>query len=117
MRDVFDAFAEVMYRKYLARVDKPGNTTEPWKDFSEELLIARLREEIEELMVEIDRFLADGDNIEELSDELIDVADFCMYLWLKLNAGTTTLINSADVKRHRRGLPSGQRRGTQDPLP
>ncbi len=49
---------------HSARVDKPGNTIDREGFFG-----------IEELMVEIDELLAEGDDIEELS-ELIDVADF-----------------------------------------
>ncbi|WP_202319765.1 hypothetical protein [Archaeoglobus neptunius] len=76
--EVAENFVREMHRKYLLRVNKPGNTPEPWKDFSEELLIARLSEEIEEL----EEAIKSGGNI---SDELLDVANFCMYLWAKLN--------------------------------
>ncbi len=80
----FETFMNAMYQKYTLRVKKPGNTPEPWKDFSTDYLIKRLYEEINELKAEVERYKSSKNNIEKLADELIDVSDFCMYLWLKL---------------------------------
>ncbi|WP_456468672.1 pyrophosphohydrolase domain-containing protein [Archaeoglobus sp.] len=77
--EVADKFSREMYRKYLRRVDRPGNTPEPWKDFSMYLLIKRLFEEIEELKEAVS-----NSSSENIMDELLDVANFCMFLWAKL---------------------------------
>ncbi len=74
-----EKFVKEMYAKYMKRVNKPGNTPQPWYDFSREQLLSRLFEEIEELREAVDK----GDD-ENLRDELLDVANFCMYLWGKL---------------------------------
>jgi len=85
VREVFECFMEAMYEKYQKRVNKPGNTPEPWKDFSEDLLIDRLYEEIDELKAEITHYTSySKDNADRIADELLDVANFCMFLWAKL---------------------------------
>jgi len=78
------SFTAEMNRKYLKRVEKPGNTPTPWIDFPEELLVKRLFEEIEELKVALEV----GER-NEIADELLDVANFCMFLWGKLSKAKT----------------------------
>lgn len=74
-----EKFVKEMHAKYMKSVNKPGNTPQPWYDFPREQLLSRLFEEIEELRGAVDK----GDD-ENLKDELLDVANFCMYLWGKL---------------------------------
>lgn len=76
---VMEKFSRAMYGKYIRRVNKPGNTPEPWKDFPTDLLIKRLFEEINEL----EDALRNSDG-ESVAEELLDVANFCMFLWAKL---------------------------------
>ena len=77
---VMERFSRAMYEKYVKRVNKPGNTHEPWKDFPTDLLIKRLYEEVGEL----EEALRSSDH-ESAAEELLDVANFCMFLWAKLN--------------------------------
>ncbi|MDI3497086.1 MazG nucleotide pyrophosphohydrolase domain-containing protein [Archaeoglobus sp.] len=75
-----EKFLREMHAKYMKSVSRPGNTPQPWFDFSEEKLLSRLFEEIDELREAVEK-----EDWENLRDELLDVANFCMYLWGKLS--------------------------------
>ncbi len=50
-----EKFVKEMHAKYMRRVNKPGNTPQPWFDFSRELLLSRLLEEIDELREAVEK--------------------------------------------------------------
>jgi NTP pyrophosphatase (non-canonical NTP hydrolase) len=57
-----------------------NRSLEPWKDYSTEFLWSRLKDELKEL----DAATRPGEGItDEMADELLDVANFCAFLWLK----------------------------------
>lgn len=61
-----------------------GRSAEPWKDHNYGFLVDRLYEEIAELKKYFDRGIVWKNEKKEVQGELIDVANFCMFLWLKL---------------------------------
>ena len=72
----FDAIMEKFHR-----VAKEKNRSlQPWDDFTGSYLWERLKEEYEEAqMAAMYDWMDSG-----LRDELLDIAAFCMFLWLKL---------------------------------
>ena len=67
----FDAMLEKMERR--AKVNDGGMT--PWDDYTRGFLDGRLEGEIHEYRQSKD------------VDELLDIANFCMFIWLKVNGG------------------------------
>jgi len=78
-----DFFAAMM-EKFQLRAKEKVRSQEPWKDFEEDFLIKRLNDEITEFHQACN--WPDENEIvmtQEAADELIDVANFCMFLWLR----------------------------------
>ena len=72
--EAMDRFWRQMSAKMHYRNSKPGNTETPWVDFERGHLKARLIEEFTEWN--------EGQGTELQADELIDIANMCMILWL-----------------------------------
>lgn len=79
----FYTFAKEMHKKYASKV-REGRTLTPWKNYSLDFLIERLEEEFGELEKALEGEWSE-DKIIEVSQECLDVANFCMFLWLYLN--------------------------------
>lgn len=90
-------FFDAMLEKFHRRGKEHDRSLEPWKDYSVDFLADRLREEIGELVeasgfplgspVWDERFLLDASS----ADELLDVANFLMFLWVKWNQNHETM--------------------------
>lgn len=75
--DERNRFFAAMKAKMAQRSTIPGNTGKPWADFDHEHLEERLREEINEWL----SLETPGRSLEGM-DELVDIANMCMFLWL-----------------------------------
>jgi len=87
----FEDFSMTMLSKYLKALNKEGNTPEPWKDFDIETLEKRLTEELNEFYDEgflVYYWASPNEDVrgakKKMLDELIDIANFCLFLWVKL---------------------------------
>lgn len=65
---------------YRKMKQKASRGMEPWKTEKMQFLVFKLWEEMAELRDAIE----DGGNDKEISDELLDVANMCSFIWLKL---------------------------------
>jgi len=75
-------FFDAMMKKFRSKDDYPGNATTPWDTFAYTYLLTRLNDEFQELM---DSVKVDSQGIALSLDpnELLDVANFCLFLWIK----------------------------------
>jgi len=67
----FIDFMKAMHEKFMKQVREKGRTAKPWEEFDGEFLMNRLEDEWNEWNDSFDR------------RELIDIANFCMYLYHK----------------------------------
>lgn len=83
-------FLNKMLGKIHEKVDEDNRSMEPWKDHEPEFLAHRLKEEIEELTLELiynpvnDHYSWGHINYEKVQGELVDVANFCFFLFYSL---------------------------------
>lgn len=78
MTDEFDEFAEAMRQKFRATLNKDKKRSpEPWKSYSLIWLGSRLYDEIREME-------AEQIGTKEMAGELVDIAEFCMFMWKKI---------------------------------
>jgi len=83
-------FLNKMLNKIHEKVDEDGRSMEPWKDYEPEFLAQRLKQEIGELEKELiydpvnDHYSWGYINYEKTQAELIDVANFCFFLFYSL---------------------------------
>ena len=90
MKEIFEQFKDEMFRKFSERLNKEGNTATPWKDFNIEILEDRLSEEIREFQdCFLNYYYASNEKETEeakraMLEELVDVANHCLFLWVKL---------------------------------
>lgn len=78
----FGVFLEAMKSEFYRRAEEPENTFAPWKDFEKKWLRERLDDEIRELQQREKDY---PDDAEGLMDEFVDIANFCMMLWVQLS--------------------------------
>lgn len=74
-------FAKAMEKVLRENDHKPG-----WKHDHPRLLIDRIWDEIRELEPAVDRWEKRQAPLEEVQKELIDIANFCMMAWDRLEA-------------------------------
>jgi len=73
-------FFNAMMEKFELRAKEKDRSLEPWKDYSTKFLLDRLRDEL----IEFAEAITPVDRInDEAAAELLDVANFCMFLWLR----------------------------------
>lgn len=83
------AFFDAMMEKFQLKLreNKLRYSPEPWSDHPESFLWSRLFAEIQELeeAIEYDRLNHRWrtEITDEAADELLDVANFCMFLWIR----------------------------------
>jgi len=65
---------------------KENRSLTPWKDYSQQFLIDRLNDEIEEFRTEVS-INRQFPNEDAAADELLDIANFAAFLWLKWKEG------------------------------
>lgn len=78
-----ERFFEACQKKIRKMVEEKGRSENPWDCLSLEELLWRLATELEELGESLDGLDKGGDA--EIMGELVDVANFCAFTWLKLN--------------------------------
>lgn len=85
----FYRFAEALMEKCNKRANEKDRSATPWRDIHFYHLSDRLYEEESELDRALIDYMEDSseENMEKVKDELIDVANFCMFMWTKLNGG------------------------------
>jgi len=90
-----EKFFSAMMDKFYRKQREHRRSSMPWSEYGYEFLLNRLVEEIKELMEETPIIgtimtlmeLSDFKITDEAADELLDVANFCMFLWLKYKIG------------------------------
>lgn len=82
----FYTFAKEMHKKYASKV-REGRSLKPWEDYSWEHLNSRLTDEIlEHDEATREYYYEETDEAKEkLKKECLDVANFCMFIWLHLS--------------------------------
>lgn len=76
-------FFTAMKEKMERRAREKNRTMEPWKDYDEMYLSARLVEEYHEWMNVVEHGGVGSDRLYE-ADELLDIANFCMFRWIQI---------------------------------
>lgn len=79
-------FLNKMLNKIHQKIDEDGRSMQPWKDHDPEFLLERLRQEWEELQKALlaTPFHKDAETIDPIKNELIDIANFCFFLYYSL---------------------------------
>lgn len=83
----FYTFAKEMHKKYASKVREEGRSLKPWEDYELGFLVKRLYEE----ETELDDAILEHNNDtteetkEKLKQECLDVANFCMFIFLSLS--------------------------------
>ena len=72
-------FLEAMFEKAQRKVVEHGRPPDPWNHFDRPFFVRRMKEE----MAELEEAIETGD-VTEMMDECIDVANFAMFMWIKL---------------------------------
>ena len=75
-------FHDAVMAKFELKAKEKNRSLQPWHDHNMHFLVGRLREEWMELRDEIDLFPLKMTR--EWQNELIDVAAFCMFQWMKI---------------------------------
>lgn len=78
MRDEAEEFIEAMVAKAMTKVVEHDRPVDPWNHYDSAFFLLRMEQEMKEVFGAWD----DGDR-EDLMDELIDVANFAMFLWIQ----------------------------------
>lgn len=78
-----ESFFAAMMEKFQSKIDGKEYVEKPWEWYDRSFLYKRLSQEIEEFYEES----VEGQNwTKDTTDELLDIANFCMFLWLKVSA-------------------------------
>ncbi len=83
-------FFKAMIDKFVLRGKQHGRSMEPWNDYEPSFLFSRLEDEIVEFFTAIRRSYgitlypptSPLEMNDSAADELVDISDFCMFLWL-----------------------------------
>ena len=84
-------FFQAMLEKFHRKAEEKGKTLQPWQDFTHEFLMVRPEMEYQELL-EASGFIPlqrSPTMTEEAADELLDIANFCMFIWMRFKGGQT----------------------------
>ena len=90
LNDKSQFFVTKMLKKIHQKVDEDDRSLQPWKDHDKEFLAGRLKQEFRELKRELmwhpewKNHVWEGVDREATQGELIDVANFCLFLYWAL---------------------------------
>jgi len=89
VQSVFEEFKQEMFKKFSERLNKEDNTAAPW-NFDIDTLEKRFSDEVLEFQESYSYYYYASSKEEEerakreMLEEIIDVANFCLFLWAKL---------------------------------
>lgn len=75
-------FYKAMQDKFEGKAKEKSRTLEPWKSYHDGFLIMRLDQECKEFQ-ESKKGTHYGNSVEYDESELVDIANFCRFLWIK----------------------------------
>jgi NTP pyrophosphatase (non-canonical NTP hydrolase) len=84
-----------VFARAMEKVLRQNDWKRGWKGDSPRVLMDRIWDEIRELEPAADRWARNEATIEEVQKELLDIANFCMMAWDRLEARSMRAVETA----------------------